>query len=316
MIKARQFIKLLGLVGLAALLLSSGITPATAQPLAPGSLTWQQSTASQWAEDDERSNVEISTSAWTTASAGALDQFRRDSALVASLDADGDGDVDLALEARGRGYLLTNNGAGTFVLHPAGDFDATRHGGNACELLSPDLDADGDSDLIEGNCEWNQGQANAVYINDGSGRFARLTEGDFDDPAEDTRTLAAFDADGDGDIDVAVGNYLASNGLFLNDGSGHLWRTPSGDFGNHIDRTVALATGDFDGDGDSDLVEGNQELPSVIYFNDGSGLFSRVDAGDFTGEARYTDSLAVADYDGDGDVDLTEGIGYTRPPRS
>ena len=32
MIKARQFLKLLGLVGLAVLLLSSCITPATAQP--------------------------------------------------------------------------------------------------------------------------------------------------------------------------------------------------------------------------------------------------------------------------------------------
>ena len=38
MIKARQFIELLGLVGLAVLLLFSGITPATAQPVAPGRL--------------------------------------------------------------------------------------------------------------------------------------------------------------------------------------------------------------------------------------------------------------------------------------
>ena len=267
--------------------------------------------AHQWAED-EWSNIEVSVGAWGLSRVGTLGWLGQSwNVIVAPLDVDGDGDVDLAIENLGydtsQGYVFANDGTGLFAQQPAGDFDGS-HSGHACELLASDLDADGDSDLIAGYClEGTTGRANAVYINDGLGRFTRLSEGDFDDPLEETRALVVFDADGDGDRDVAVGNWLACNGLYLNDGFGRLWRTASGDFGDHIDRTYALAAADFDGDGDLDLAEGNHGLPSALYFNDGSGAFSHVDAGAFTGEARYTRSLAAADYDGDGDTDLAEG---------
>jgi hypothetical protein len=73
---------------------------------------------------------------------------------------------------------------------------------------------------------------------------------------------------------------------------------------------VALA--DLDGDGDLDAVFANgggyyepaSAEPMTVYFNDGTGHFDEVNAsvfGGFTGRLRQ---IAVADVDGDGDLDL------------
>ena len=171
--------------------------------------------------------------------------------------------------------------------------------GSTIAMAWGDADGDGDLDLAVGN----YGGANQLFINDGSGTFTEQTPF-----GSGQRTFAVVwaDFDNDGDQDLAVGNGANNqNQLYLNDGSGGF--TATAQFG--LARTVALAWADYDRDGDLDLAVGNGILGTPeqnrLYENDG--------AGGFTGRDEFgvgqTDTLAWADYDDDGDLDLAVGNG-------
>ena len=127
--------------------------------------------------------------------------------------------------------------------------------GHVVALAPFDADGDGDIDLATGNSLDSGGEANRLLLNDGAGRLVFAEAGDFDDPVLSTRALAAFDADGDGDVDLAVGNVgSAANALYLNDGAGMFDQAEAGDFDDA--GSAALIVFDADGDGDLDLAAG------------------------------------------------------------
>ncbi len=66
--------------------------------------------------------------------------------------------------------------------------------------------------------------------------------------------------------------------------------------------------GDLDGDGDLDLVYGNNNKQTSVWFNDGTGTFTENQK---VGQATATD-LAIGDIDGDGDLDLV--LAYDADP--
>ncbi len=211
-------------------------------------------------------------------------------------DYDNDGDLDMAVGNDGPNRLFINNGNGTFSLEL--QFGVSR----TIAMAWADSDGDGDVDLAVGNGILGQAQQNALYLNNGDGTFT----GQPQFGVGQTGSLAWADYDGDGDLDLAVGNGgFGSDGqnvLYVNNGDGTF--TPQNEFG--MGDTAAVAWADVNNDGRLDLAVANWgDQQNMLYLNDGGGSFTPVAAFG----ARDTNTIAWGDYDLDGDPDLAVGNG-------
>ncbi|MCX8036586.1 MAG: VCBS repeat-containing protein [Candidatus Sumerlaeia bacterium] len=118
------------------------------------------------------------------------------------------------------------------------------------------------------------------------------------------------DLDGDGDADVVTGQAWYENA----DGKGLKWvQHKNINFGEVQKYGIALKTWvlDLDGDGDNDFIQAEADHPDarVAWFeNDGKGNWTMHLIKD-KGEKQDFHSLAVADFDNDGDLDVFSGGG-------
>ncbi len=227
---------------------------------------------------------------------------------VALADIDGDGDPDLVCgttgERGGQSKAYLNLG-GTLATEPAWTSDRASYTW-AIELQ--DVDNDSDPDLVLGN----QNQSSTLYRNQ-AGIFTR-------DPVWSasaiafTTSLDLGDLDGDGDPDLVCGNGLNSTTAYANDGATFspdpVWSSAEAPL------TQSVALGDVDGDGDLDLVCGNSGFVAggrtTLYRNEG-GRLSIVPVWRSAATA-FTRSVALADLDEDGDLDLVCGNGKPFDP--
>ena len=253
-------------------------------------------------------------------------------------DIDNDGDLDFyatsgATSGEQTDRLWVNQGNGTFK-------DGTETAGGMTDLYATegaawsDYDGDGFVDLYLASYErprtdtftdYGVGSPDILYHNEGDGVFVNVTEECGLEPPFGEhlsgRGVNWGDYDNDGDSDIFVSNYrLQENFLWRNEGDGTFvnvapelgvsGRETEGWWGH----TIGSEWGDYDNDGDLDLVSANLAHPryidvsdkSMLLRNEGPPSWSFADERAAAG-IKYAETHsdpAWCDVDADGDLDL------------
>jgi len=195
--------------------------------------------------------------------------------------------------------------------------DSTGEWTNKVELA--DLNGDGLLDLLFANggdySTPGTPELNRAFLNAGPGaRFEEATRAVFGATPDLTRVIKVRDTDGDGHVDVFVGNtYETPSRLFVGEGQGRFVERP--------ERIPSLPLsvgdaefGDVDGDGDLDIVLAdwgpgdsmtNDGGRTRIWINDGRGRFTDETARRMPAtRIRFSWDLELVDVDNDLDLDV------------
>jgi hypothetical protein len=260
---------------------------------------------------------------------------------LATFDYDNDGDIDL--------YFLNGAPLPGSNTTPPPRHALYRNDGNwrftdvteAAGLASPayglgvcvgDYDNDGDPDLYLNNFG-----PNILYRNNGDGTFTDVTRQAGVANGNHVGAGAAFlDIDGDGDLDLFVGNYIdftlerhqarTVNGhpayagpmtygpvpstLYRNNGDGTFTDVSrESGIAAHPGTAMGVVCADYDDDGDTDIIVGNDAMANFVWRNNGTGRFEEVGllsglAYDMHGIGQGTMGVECGDYDNDGRLDF------------
>jgi Bacterial Ig-like domain (group 3)/FG-GAP-like repeat/FG-GAP repeat len=239
-------------------------------------------------------------------------------------DVNEDGYPDLVVgNSDGSVCVLMGNGDGTFqspvVYYPSGYSNAY--------VVIVDVNGDGNPDIVVSSyCESNDSSCTNGVVNilqnSGNGTFQETQT--YSSGGVWTLSVAVGDFNHDGRPDLAVVNYCGdttcqtdgSVGILLGDGNGTFQQAVTYDTGG---TPYAVALGDVNGDGKLDLVIANGSLSYNTNINDsffpegvvsvllgnGNGSFQPFVLYDAGGNS--TDSISIADVNGDGKLDVVVG---------
>jgi hypothetical protein len=139
------------------------------------------------------------------------------------------------------------------------------------EAVWADINNDGRPDLLtSGNSRLRGRRETHVYLNRGADRFEEIDSGL---PTGGPLNIAVADVNGDGKMDVAMSGLGGGNpnNIYFGNGSGAFVTGPPLTSGGGFQ---SLHFGDYDNDGDPDLITG---ASAQILRNDGAGLFNLID---------------------------------------
>ncbi len=177
-----------------------------------------------------------------------------------------------------------------------------------------DINADGALDLLAANSNNAAAQHNYFYLNSGSGSLRdgvnmELIAG----PTGDSVGIATGDLNGDGYLDAVVRNGLSTGTssqadvVYLWDDTAHAFNPVTTLTKSAAQSRGDIALGDFDGDGDLDIVRVfGTTIANEIFWNNGNGTFNATPSAlPATTGTSYT--CATGDFNGDGYVDIFVG---------
>jgi DNA-binding beta-propeller fold protein YncE len=233
------------------------------------------------------------------------------------VDLDGDGDLDLLVGNKieqddtqnGKLYRLMNDGTAS---RPSFRLDGDLDVGGGYHLLPAfgDLDGDGDLDAILGT--WsdelrllrNDATDGSISLTAVDSAVVTLTRG-----RNATPTLG--DIDGDGDLDLMIGESSGTLNFYENTGTPTRaeFTLRSDEYGDiDVGRRSLPLLHDIDDDGDLDLVVGSENEGVHLYRNEGSTSAPHfTDAGKLGVADLYFAAPVFVDLDGDGDDDVLVG---------
>ena len=210
---------------------------------------------------------------------------------IAAFDFDLDGDIDIYVANDTTPNFLYRNEGGVFT--EIGELTGTAYNDNAraeagMGVAVGDPDVDGDYDLFVTNFEL---ETNTFYLNESPGFFTDATYAvGLGEPSLKYLAFGTlffdYDNDGDEDLFVANGHILTElqlhdgsigaeqpDQLFGNDGLGRFVdvSASSGEYFNRRMTSRGVASGDFDLDGDLDLVVTHSAAAPSLLQNDGLG---------------------------------------------
>lgn len=224
---------------------------------------------------------------------------------IAHADVDADGDLDLIIAGAGQDRLLLNDGRGHFTDDTAGRLPTEDRVTQDAEFA--DLDRDGDPDLVLG-----QEGGHALWLNDGTGRFTDASDRLAATGNVEARKVTPGDVDGDGDLDLYFSHVgwqgrAPQDQLMINDGTGRFADETARRIPVEAGTTLTARFADLDADGDLDLVRG-EAGPLTVWANDGTGVFADISDLVLPNRAEGVNiGLALADFDGDGRIDIYVG---------